>query len=148
MESYFAKQKDIIKKYQELANSESPTQEEALDLKQEINKQYHIMNHVLRAQLNMAGKYFCAAIGGSIGFIIYLNYTSAYTKISLFKRAFRLFACTFTGASLGYLHARQFLSRKVEGKKNYDNVVEFREQYDPIIKQCDLKLQEKLRKRV
>lgn len=148
MDSYFSKQKDIIKKYEELANSDSPTQEEALDLKQEINKQYHIMNHILRAQLNMAGKFLCAGIGGSIGLILYLNYSSAYVKVSIIKQAIRFCAYTLTGASLGYLHARQFLSRKDEGQKNYEKVVEFRENYDPVIKKCDLTLEEKLRRRV
>jgi hypothetical protein len=148
MESYYSKQKDIIKKYQELAESDSPTQEEVLDLKQEINKQYHIMDHILRAQLNMAGKYLCAGIGGTIGLLLYLNYSSVYSKVSFFKQVFKFCTYTFTGATIGYLHARQFLSKKIEGQKNYDNVKDFHEKYDPIIKQCDLKIQEKLSRKI
>lgn len=148
MEAVYSKQLVLINKYKSISESDEPNRNEALDVKQEINRQYHILNHILRAQFNYAGKFLVASIFGMGGLMYGLSHIPIANAPSLRKTIPLVLGCTFASSVVGYMYARKFLSRKDDASINYKRLNNFRKEYDPQIKEYDTIIETKLTQRM
>lgn len=142
MDLVYDKQKDLVKKLQEVAEQDSPSREEVLDLKQEINRGYHILNHFIRSQLNLAGRYSSACVGAGLGLMVYL-----YRDYKLpLQRRIPIAGCYMvTFFYGGYLFGRWRFSAPKDAAKNMSQLASFRSEHDPKIDQYLQRIEEKLK---
>jgi hypothetical protein len=134
--------------YNELARKKNEgilSQNDAVDLKQELERCNFIMNHIIRGYTNPAGRYAAMAVFGSAGFAFWL--TTRPLKAGLFsiKSAFTLPIFVGIPMLLGSAFAKRRLGDKREATRfsqmrdeSYDIDEKFYEILDNLKKQ-DLK---------
>jgi len=146
MDIIIDRHKLIVSKYKELSEKDFISQTEVLDLRQEINRQNHLMDHNLRAHNNWAGRLVGLTVFGAIGFAFFLKQCQLHRKssIKIHLKNFGIYVLGFS--SFGYLYARRFHSNPADAIKNTDFVKEYREISDPEVKKIDFLLKEKLEK--
>ena len=144
MDLVYNKQNDLIQRYKEVAESENPSIEDASYYRREINRQYHILNHMLRAQFNNAGRAVTTVIGTGIGLMFFAAHRPIYVK-NCWKIQLRNFVGFVGGGSvLGYAWGRRFHSKRLDATKNNIALREYRAIHDPIIKEYEEILESKL----
>lgn len=145
MENIYSKQVDLINRYTELSDFECPRTEIAVDLRQEINRNYHIINHILRAQFNYVGRFTFAGVFGVLGGIVYCCRANPFSKGRLIRESVIFFTYLVTSVSVGYLFGKRFFSKRKDAKSNYNRLQEFRKKYDAIINEAETKIELKLK---
>ena len=145
MDAIYDKQKDLIQKYISLSEEDQPCRKTAVDLRQEINRNYHIFNHQLRSQFNWVGRYLGAGVLGCAG-ILYGQYSIKLyqrSSINLLLKSYLLFPSA--GAMIGYLYVRKMHSNYNDGANNKIRLNNFIEENNSKIRDAEKKIEDKLK---
>ena len=145
MDNVYDKQLSIIKKYEELSLQADINRKEALDLKQELNRQYHILNHHLRAQYNTSGRIAGFIAFSIIGSFLILLKTPAFGG-SKIKNLVNLSCVTLGFGLLGYGYSTRFHSSYQNSKIFNRRLTKFREENDHRIIESDKRIEKFLSK--
>lgn len=145
MEAIYDKQVDIINKYIALSLEDNPDRLAAVDLKQEMNRNYHLFNHQLRAQFNWVGRYLAFGAFSTAGFLIGQYSLNAFGKNNwkLLLKAYCIYP--LVGGLIGYGYARRFHSNYKDAVNNKHRLEEFKEKYSPEVTLAEKRLNEKLK---
>ncbi len=69
MEEQLNKKNDLLKHTKNLFESGKITQQDIVDLNQELQRANHNIRHIIRGNMNPAGRYSATAVGMLLGFI-------------------------------------------------------------------------------
>jgi hypothetical protein len=147
MDAIYEKQRDLIKKYKELSQEEAPDREKAVDYRQEINKNYHLINHTLRAQFNWVGRYLGLTLGLTGGLCLAMYKTILFSNEGIKIRMIRFIGFPLVGGLIGYGYVRKYHSNKNDATDNKNRLRTFNEEYLSMIHDCDRVINEKVRGR-
>ena len=91
MEDQISKKNAIYKQLLRLKNEGNLRQEDSVDLRQELERCNHIMNHIIRGFVNPAGKWVAIAVFGGLGFSYWLSSFHKKSKILTGKNILMFF---------------------------------------------------------
>lgn len=145
MDAVLDKRDTIVSKYSELANSDNPTREEVVDLRQEINRCDHLIRHHLRAQFNYAGRLLGMGAFAAAGLVFTLKSTPLSQKLTI-KRTLVNFGIIAAFAGVGYFYGSTFHSKGREASQAREKAELRVEKVHHILADAEKQIQEKLSK--
>ena len=142
MDATYDKYKNLIDKYEKLAEEENPSKSDALYLRQEMRRCDHIINHHQRAQFNLFGRMMGVSGFGAIGLFMTLYRITSSTDLK--SKVFLLVTFPTITGILGYMYVRRMHSSPSDAKKNRNKINEFMKSNFSKINDSERIIEEKL----
>ncbi len=136
MDEQVHKKNSILNELQRKKNEGSLTQAETVDLKQEMEKCNHIMNHIIRGYVNPAGKWAATAVFGGVGFCYWLSSFSNKSRIFTIKNSLMFVPYVLIPIVFSIQFAKRRLGDRKEAKRfsqQRDNSMEADEKFYEIL---------------